>query len=262
MSEEIIDVEAQIRVALLHNIRRPLLSLQLGFQPFSLIHPLGITSVKADSLHIQFFSIVHDIICRNIRHEIGKRGNRQIDIIFICMNRDPVSAEIKADRNRLPLKRNVCDPDKAGRRILPSHRFGFQRQGKIEKAVPVTDSYASGFRVENQLFPNPVFQHSRAVLFFLPCQRLLIQIIGICSDPQIRNILRLLIETQIQFSVLLSVVNDPDCLLRIRRIVRGGLFRVCTDAGNDHAKSHQCSDSLFQLDSPFSDKNSCYHFTL
>ena len=262
MSEEIIDVEAQIRVALLHNIRRPLLSLQFGFHPFSLIQPLRGGAVKTDSLHIQLFSIEYHMICRDIRHDIGKGGNRQIDIVFICMNRDPVSAEIKADRNRLPLKRNVCDPDKAGRRILPSLRFGFQRQGKIEKAVPVTDSYASGFRVENQLFPNPVFQHSRAVLFFLPCQRLLIQIIGICSDPQIRNIRRLLIETQSKFSFLLSVVNDPDCLLRIRCIVRGRLFRVCTDAGNDHAKSHQCSDSLFQLDSPFSDKSNCYHFTL
>ena len=43
------------------------------------------------------------MICRNIRHEIGKRGNRQIDIIFICMNRDPVSAEIKELRAKVDL---------------------------------------------------------------------------------------------------------------------------------------------------------------
>ena len=71
MSEEIIKVEAKIRITLFYDILRPVLSVEFRLESFRVPIIFRHTSVKIQSSDIQILTVIEHMVSGDIRHHIG-----------------------------------------------------------------------------------------------------------------------------------------------------------------------------------------------
>ena len=99
MAKEIIKVEAQICIALLHQVIRPPGTIEQILQEFRIHKACQRLAAQRCFLCIQAFPIVEHVIGCDIRHHIGQRGDRKEDIVLVYIHLNPVFREV--ERNRL-----------------------------------------------------------------------------------------------------------------------------------------------------------------
>ena len=223
MAEEVVEVEAEIRIALADKILRAFPALHLGLQLFGFKEALHRSSLQIKPQRIQVLAVIEQVVGGNVRHHVGQDRDRQIDVVPVRVHCDPVFGKVQGDRGRLALKVNGRDAGKTGGRVLPAQRLVFQREGQVEKAVPVRDGDLPGRDVAEQLFPDPVFHGEGAVLLHEP-ERLMLHVLRIRVQAPVGDMGRLVIKAQRDLVGLLSVDVDDhrNGFLGIRRAVRRG----------------------------------------
>ena len=240
MAEEVVEVEAEVRIALADKILRAFLALHLGLQPFGGKEALHRLSLQIHAQRVQVFAVIEQVVGGDVRHHVGQDRDRQIDIIPVGVHRDPVFGKVKDDRGRLPLKVDGRDAGKTGGRILPAQRLVFQRKGQVEKAVPVRDGDLPGCDVAEQLFPDPVF-HGEPAVFLHELERLMLHVLRIRVQAPVGDMGRLVIKAQRHLVGLLAIDDHRNSFLRIRRAVRRGRH----GQGAQEQKNEQSGEQVF-----------------
>ena len=223
MAKEAVEVEAEIRIALADKILRAFPALHLGLQPFGFKEALHRSSLQIKPQRIQVLAVIEQVVGGNVRHHVGQDRDRQIDVVPVRVHCDPVFGKVQGDRGRLARKVNGRDAGKTGGRVLPAQRLVFQREGQVEKAVPVRDGDLPGRDVAEQPFPDPVFHGEGAVLLHEP-ERLVLHVLRIRVQAPVGDMGRLVIKAQRDLVGLLSVDVDDhrNGFLGIRCAVRRG----------------------------------------